>query len=169
MSGFIGEPRISPARKSVEWYTPKWIFDELGISFDLDPSSPHDMETAVPAAKKLTIYDDGLKTQWAGRVWLNPPYGPATGTWMGRMSAHGNGIALVFSRTDASWFQDAMRKATAVLFMAGRVSFVPGRENLHKAGRSGAGTALFAFGEDCANALARMSARGIFLRMDGQL
>ncbi|MCC7544660.1 MAG: hypothetical protein IT506_04135 [Aquabacterium sp.] len=165
MSGLFWEERTHPAHKSVEWYTPAWVFDELGLTFDLDPSSPHDMETAVPAATKYTIFDDGLKKPWFGRVWLNPPYGPMTGVWMARMAEHAEGVALVFSRTDASWCQKSMRKATAMLFMAGRIEFVPGKENQHKKSRCGAGTMLLAFGDECANALERMSARGVFLRV----
>lgn len=165
MSGMFGEQREAPTHKSVEWYTPAWVFDALGLTFDLDPASPHDMETAVPAATKYTVFDDGLKKPWFGRVWMNPPYGPQTGMWVRRMAAHGNGIALVFSRTDASWFQEAMRSATAVLFLAGRVEFVPGLENQHKKSRCGAGTALLAFGVDCANALRNMGDRGVFIEV----
>jgi hypothetical protein len=103
LSGLFGDgvKREVSVHKSVEWYTPAWIFNELGMSFDLDPSSPHNMETAVPATTKYTIFDDGLTKPWFGRVWLNPPYGPETGAWMSRMADHGNGLALVFSRTDA--------------------------------------------------------------------
>ena len=61
-----------------------------------------------------------------------------------------------------------MRSATAVLFMAGRVEFVPGLENQHKKSRCGAGTALLAFGEDCANALKKMGDRGIFIDMSAK-
>lgn len=164
MSGMFGETRQAPTHKSVEWYTPSWVFDALSIDFDLDPSSPHDMETAVPASVKYTVFDDGLKKPWFGRVWMNPPYGPDTGFWIRRMIDHGNGIALVFSRTDASWCQEAMRAATAILFMAGRIDFVPGLENQHKKSRAGAGTVLFAFGGECAIALERLSDRGIFIR-----
>lgn len=163
MSGMIGLGN-SDRRKSVEWYTPAWVFHALGLEFDLDPSSPHDMETPVPAKIKYTIFDDGLKKPWFGRVWMNPPYGPSTGLWMSRLAAHGNGIALVFSRTDAAWCQEAMRQATGMLFMSGRIEFIPGKENQHKAGRSGAGTVMFAFGDECAAALARMADRGVFLR-----
>ena len=166
MSGMIGEKRTHSKHKSVEWYTPAWIFDELGIEFDLDPSSPHDMETSVPAATKYTIFDDGLKKPWFGKVWMNPPYGPDTGYWMKRMIDHGTGIALVFSRTDTEWCHDAMRTATAILFFRGRIDFVPGKENEHKKSRAGAGSILFAFGDECADALSRMSDRGIFIRMD---
>ncbi len=166
MSGSFGEKRNAPKHKSVEWYTPKWIFDELGIAFDLDPASPHDMESMVPAATKYTIFDDGLKKPWFGRVWLNPPYGKETPYWMRRMIDHNNGIALVFSRTDALWCQEAMKAATAMLFMAGRIDFIPGKENQHKKGRAGAGTVMFAFGKTNVSAIGRMSDRGILIHAD---
>lgn len=165
MSGMFGEKRSETNHKSVEWYTPAWIFDELGIDFDLDPSSPHDMETAVPATIKYTVFDDGLSKPWFGRVWMNPPYGKDTGFWMKRFIEHGTGIALVFSRTDTAWFQEAMRSATAVLFLRGRIDFIPGKENQHKRSRAGAGTAMFAFGSECADALSRMRDRGTFIRV----
>lgn len=148
----------------MEWYTPSWIFEDLDLTFDLDPASPHDFTTAVPAITKYTIFDNGLKKPWHGRVWLNPPYGPDTGMWMERMISHGNGIALIFSRTDAKWCQAAMKSANAILFLAGRVAFVPGNENLHKKGRTGAGIILFAFGSECAIALAKMQDKGFFIQ-----
>jgi len=150
--------------KSVEWYTPSWVFDALGISFDLDPSSPFSAETAVPAEVKYTLYDGGLKKPWFGRVWLNPPYGADTPIWMRRMIHHNNGIALVFSRTDTAWRQEAMDACTAMLFVNGRIEFVPGNENRHKKSRCGAGTVLFAFGEESAGALAKLSDKGIYLK-----
>jgi len=163
MSGLIGtEVKRSPV-KSVEWYTPAWIFEALAIDFDLDPSSPHDWETVVPAKEKYTIYDDGLLKPWFGRVWLNPPYGKSTPKWIRRMVKHGNGIALLFSRTDARWCQEAMRAATGILFLSGRVDFIPGNENRHKKSRCGAGTVLFAFGDECAIALSRMKNYGFFI------
>lgn len=164
MDGLFTNKAIAPIKKSVEWYTPKWVFEELGLVFDLDPSSPHDMETAVPASTKYTIFDDGLSRPWFGRVWLNPPYGRDTPFWIRRMIEHGTGVALVFSRTDASWCQDAMKACTAMLFVSGRIEFVPGKENQHKKSRSGAGTVMFAFGNECAIALENMRDRGIFIR-----
>lgn len=162
MSGVIGDPKTK--HKSVEWYTPAWVFERLGVTFNVDPASPHDMETAVPANIKYTVFDDGLNQPWFGRVWLNPPYGKTTGLWMKRMIEHRNGIALVFSRTDAQWFQKAMISASAILFVRGRIEFIPGLENQNKVSRCGAGTAIFAFGEDNADALARLSDRGFFIR-----
>ena len=124
------------------------------------------METAVPAANKYTIFDDGLKKEWFGRVWLNPPYGKDTPFWIRRMIEHGDGVALVFSRTDAAWCQEAMRACTAMLFVNGRIQFTPGLENQHKVSRCGAGTVLFAFGTESAEALKRMSDRGVYIEKD---
>ena len=121
------------------------------------------MESAVPANTKYTVFDDGLKQPWFGRVWMNPPYGRETPLWIQRFIDHGNGIALVFSRTDASWCQSAMKACTSMLFLAGRIDFVPGKENQHKKSRSGAGTVMFAFGEENAIALQRLSDRGIYV------
>lgn len=165
MSGAIGlDPK---AKKSVEWYTPKWIFDAMGIEFDMDPSSPHDHETFVPATKKLTKFDDGLSQLWLGRVWMNPPYGKETGEWMSKFCQHRNGICLVFSRTDAQWFQNALDKCDAVLLLAGRISFIPGHENKHKASRSGAGSAMFACGDECVKAMHKLSDKGHFIDLSG--
>lgn len=168
MSGKFGVAGNGCVPKSVEWYTPAWIFDGLDLTFDVDPCSPLNVETAVPANIKYTTLDDGLAAPWAGRVWLNPPYGKDTRKWMDKMALHGNGIALVFSRTDAAWFQDAMRACTAMLLIAGRISFIPGVENAHKKSRCGAGSALFAWGGDCANALKNISDRGVYIQMTGK-
>jgi len=163
MSGMFGERRNHAQHKSVEWYTPAWIFDALGLEFDLDPASPFDHETPCPAATKYTVFDDGLSKEWFGRVFINPPYGPTTGQWIQRLCAHGDGIALVFSRTDTTWFHEAARSASAILFVSGRIDFIPGHENKHKKARAGAGTVLFAFGRDCARALMNLSDRGLFV------
>ncbi len=160
MSGNIG---TSKSKKSVEWYTPSWVFERLALNFDLDPASPHDMDTAVPAVSKYTIFDDGLSRSWSGCVWLNPPYGKTTPIWMSKMVEHNNGIALVFSRIDAKWFQNALVAASAVLFVSGRIQFVPGIENITKKSRCGAGSAFFAFGDECANALSNLRDRGFFI------
>lgn len=165
MSGLIGTEVERSIIKSVEWYTPSWIFDELGIDFDLDPSSPHDMDSSVPAKTKYTIFDDGLSKEWFGTVWLNPPYGKQTPFWVNRLIDHGTGIALLFSRTDAAWCQEAMKACTSMLFWGGRIQFDPGLENQHKKSRSGAGSVFFAFGNECSNALEKMSDRGIFIKI----
>jgi len=160
---FTNKDAAKNTHKSAEWYTPAWIFEELGLEFDLDPASPHDFDSLVPAKTKYTVFDDGLSKPWFGCVWLNPPYGKSTPFWIRRMIGHNNGIALVFSRTDAAWCQEAMQACRSMLFLSGRIAFIPGIENQHKKGRSAAGTVIFAFGDRCGNALKNMSDRGVYI------
>ena len=64
-------------RKKYEWYTSLDILDrarEVMGDFDLDPASSEMAQSHVNAAKYYTLDDDGLKKDWAGRIWLNPPF-----------------------------------------------------------------------------------------------
>ena len=85
-----------------EYYTAKWIFDGLGLEFDLDPCSPA-IGGNVPAKNKYTIDDDGLVQNWYGLVWMNPPYSRPT-PWIDKFLFHSNGIALVPFTTGKWWF-----------------------------------------------------------------
>lgn len=49
MSGAFGMEREHSKHKSVEWYSPGWVFDGLELTFDVDPCSPFDMETVRTA------------------------------------------------------------------------------------------------------------------------
>lgn len=128
-----------------EWLTPPEIVQALG-PFDLDPCSPI-VRPWDTAARHFTIEDDGLTKSWTGRVWLNPPYGPHTGDWLERLAAHGDGIALIFARTETeAWFRHVWGIATAVMFLEGRLNFhhVTGTRAKQNAG---APSALIAYGE----------------------
>lgn len=144
---------------SDEWYTPLAILDAIGLTYDLDPCAPQlPAASWIPAARRYSLPDDGLVLPWAGRVWLNPPYGAATAAWVRRLAAHGDGVALVFARTDTAWFHAVAQTAHALCFLAGRLTFVPadaasvadGRTN----GNAGAPSLLLAFGDECAEAVA---------------
>jgi hypothetical protein len=106
------------------WLTPPAILRALG-PFDLDPCACHEPRPWPTAAAHYALPDDnGLALPWFGRVWLNPPYGRETGRWLARLADHGSGVALIFARTDTADFQaHVFGKATAVLFLAGRLTF----------------------------------------------
>lgn len=105
-----------------EWLTPPEILRALG-SFDLDPCSPINRPWPT-AAVHFTIVDDGLSREWQGRVWLNPPYGPHTGTWLEKLALHGHGTALIFARTETeAWHRWVWPIATSILFLEGRINF----------------------------------------------
>jgi len=117
----MGEHHSATA-KTVEWLTPPSIVEALG-PFDLDPASPVDRPWDT-AKKHYTIFDDGLSKEWRGKVWMNPPYGQATQFWMRRLAAHGNGIAMIFARTEtAMFFESIWPKASAIFFFEGRINF----------------------------------------------
>ena len=86
---------------SDDYYTPKWIFDALGLHFDLDVASPPH-PTEVQCDRYFTQEDDGLAQPWTGRVWCNPPFSKP-GLWVDRWLDHGNG-ALITVMSKSKWF-----------------------------------------------------------------
>ena len=76
------------------------------------------------ARRHLTVRDDGLKRPWAGRVWLNPPYGEQTARWLERMAGHQDGVVLIYARTETQMFFDHVwGRASGIFFVKGRVCF----------------------------------------------
>ena len=128
------------------WFTPKKFIDALG-PFDFDPctQSFRPFDTAKEHVCE-DLGEDGLAVEWKGKVWMNCPYGKAVPIWLNRLYEHGNGIALVFARTETKWGQEALRKADAVNFIKGRISFIPNEEG-KKSTSAGAPNMLLAYGE----------------------
>jgi DNA N-6-adenine-methyltransferase (Dam) len=79
---------------SDDYYTPRWVFDAMGLTFDLDVCAPPGGIPWIPAARYFTQADDGLAQPWDGRVWMNPPFS-GTGRWVDRFIAHGNGVCII--------------------------------------------------------------------------
>lgn len=157
--GFAHE---STRNETIEWYTPPEIFEALGLHFDLDPCSPGAGLSHVPADAHYTKDDDGLASDWFGTVFVNPPYGVHTPEWMDKIAEHGDGIALVFARTDTAWAQRALRAADCVCFISSRVRFFKGNTT-ERGGTPGAGSMLLAFGPTSAAALEN-SGLGVVMR-----
>jgi hypothetical protein len=78
---------------SDQHFTPKWVFDSLGVVFDLDVASS-DLPNFVPCSNKFTELDDALSKDWFGFIWMNPPYSKP-GIWVQKFLEHNNGIALL--------------------------------------------------------------------------
>jgi hypothetical protein len=128
-----------------EWLTPPHIIESL-CKFDLDPCSPVNRPWSM-ALNHFTEIDDGLSQQWHGRVWCNPPYGKETFKWLDKLHRHGNGIALIFARTETIGFHEQIwNKADAVFFFKGRLAFhyVDGR----KGDVANAPSCLVAYGKE---------------------
>ncbi len=138
-----------------EWYTPSEYIEaarELLGTIDVDPASSEIANATVKASSYFSVDDDGLVKDWAGKVWLNPPYAqPAIHHFMqkavdefeaGRME---EGVALTHNYTDTKWFHLAAKCASAICFTRGRIGF------LSPEGKKAAptqGQAFFYFGEN---------------------
>ena len=146
---------------SVEWWTPPEIFTTLGLEFDIDVSAPEGGVSWIPAKTYFTEEMDGLKQDWYGTVWMNPPYGKFTPDWMEKFIEHGDGIALVFARTDTKWFQEHCVRADALLFGKGRLAFY---KNGEKGGNAASGSLFVACGEKSVEAL-KNSNLGFFVEL----
>jgi hypothetical protein len=149
------EPSIG---ETSEWYTPREIFDALGLTFDLDPAHPgkDNLYCCVPARQIYTKADDGLRQPWRGLVWLNPPFGARRGQvpWLKKFFAHGNGIALCAARTSADWFHEIVfPDAELLLFPDGKTKFYRADGSIGK--EPGTGVVLIGAGKIACDALRR--------------
>lgn len=144
-----------------EWLTPPDILEALG-PFDLDPCAP--IVRPWPMAKEhYDISQDGLSLPWHGFVWCNPPYGRHNIVWLERMAEYGNGIALIFARTEtAMFYKHVWPAATSLLFLHGRLHFhyVDGSR---AKGNCGGPSVLIAYGEEASSRLQTSGLDGTFV------
>jgi hypothetical protein len=159
----MGDKLALPAttRETERWLTPRWVLDPLG-RFDLDPCAAPDWPTADEMYTPET-HGDGLSLPWFGRVWMNPPYGSAMTAWLEKMAQHGNGITLIFARTDTAAFHDYVwPHADALLFLRGRITFL--RPDLSApSANSGAPSVLLAYGDQNADLLRTCGLAGHYI------
>lgn len=88
------------------WATPQEFFDRVNkvFKFDLDVC-------ALPENAKCERFfspeDDGLKQDWSGVCWMNPPYSREIAQWVEKASETAKAghtvVALLPSRTDVGW------------------------------------------------------------------
>lgn len=149
-------------KTTVEWLTPPELVKKLG-EFDLDPCTPIH-PPFVHAKKNFNIEDDGLSKEWFGRVYMNPPYGRGMERWIEKLKRHGNGIALIFARTETKcFFNHIWDDAHAVLFVKGRIRFfnLEGKQT----GTPGAPSVFIAYNSFNARKLEKSGIEGKFIRL----
>lgn len=132
-----GTPYMAKAG-TTEWTTPKNLFDQLWEEvggFDLDPACRPEHYTArrvlsaggfifVPPDHLTSlgprVLSDGLKQDWFGKVYCNPPWGLALRKWVPYAIDQvnkGNAsliVMLVPATTDTQWWQQHVM--TGVLY-----------------------------------------------------
>ena len=108
------------------WETPQNLFNKLNdeFHFTLDVC-------ALPQTAKCKEYYtpeiDGLKQEWEGICWMNPPYGRQIGIWLKKAyeeSLKGiTVVCLIPSRTDTKYWHDYCMKSSEIRFVKGRLKF----------------------------------------------
>ncbi len=142
----IGGHTLPNKGQTNDWITPKSLLQKLD-KFDLDPCQSLTQPWPC-AARGYTINDNGLALPWSGRVFCNPPYGDECWPFLEKLAIHGNGIALVFARTETKFFQlHVWDKADAILFIDGRLTFYMPDGTKGK-GNSGGPSVLIAYGKE---------------------
>jgi hypothetical protein len=144
----------------IEWLTPPDLVKKLG-EFDLDPCCPVN-PPFVHAKANYTILDNGLKKEWHGRVFCNPPYDRNLYLWLDKLKKHNNGIAVLFARTETKlFFENVWNDARGILFVKGRIKFyhVSGEQG----GTPGAPSVIIAYGANNAEALKISGIEGKYL------
>lgn len=153
----------SATMRTDEWLTPPEIIRALG-DFDLDPCSPINRPWDT-AGTHYTLIDDGLHCDWSGRVWLNPPYSREAEKWLKKLADHGNGIALIFARTETeAFFREVWRRATSVLFIEGRLYFYK-VDGTRASANAGAPSVLIAYDQYNSEILERSTIKGKFIKL----
>jgi hypothetical protein len=138
---------------SDEWYTPKYIFDDLKVEFDMDVCSPGKGKAYTPAKHHVTLpQENGLEIDWKGFIWCNPPYGKKNQDWYKKFYDHGNGLAfLTLAQMPTSKFVSLLGKIDAILIYHKRVHLIDGTTGKRK--NSPGGSMLVAMGEKALEAI----------------
>jgi phage N-6-adenine-methyltransferase len=114
------------------WATPQDFFDKLNAFFKFDTDV-----CAVPENAKCHNYftpaQDGLKQDWAGVCWMNPPYGRGIGAWVAKAyrEARLNGstvVCLLPARVNTRWWHDYCMKGE-ITYIKGRLKFGDARDS----------------------------------------
>ena len=112
--------------KSDAWETPQDFFNALDRVFHFDLDVCATPENAK-CERFFTSDDDGLKQDWQGTCWMNPPYGREISKWVQKAyeSAKQNGatiVCLLPARVDTRWWHDYCSKGET-FFVRGRLKF----------------------------------------------
>ncbi len=147
--------------KTDEWYTPAWVFEAMGSTFDLDVAAP-ESGAHIPATDwcRAALTKHSVPFKWRGFVWMNPPFGGRNGyrPWAKKFIAHGNGVALAPNRTGAPWWQEFARECDSLLFVTPKIKFL--RPDGSEGKSPGYGSVLMAIGTQGNQALERAGANG---------
>jgi phage N-6-adenine-methyltransferase len=112
--------------------TPKYLFRYLDnfFHFEIDPCDSGNNWLGLTYTFTKGMHFDGLKQEWNGSTFVNPPYGNENeNTWIAKgfqqYGKHGKTIFFLLpAKTESNWFSSLMINADIIIFPRPRVSFV---------------------------------------------
>jgi phage N-6-adenine-methyltransferase len=127
------KPHVANNSGDNEWYTPKPYIEAARAvmgAIDIDPASSEEANKVVKAERIYTAEDNGLKHDWAGRLWCNPPYASElVGKFIDKLvesvesGAVTEALVLVNNATETRWFARLASVSAFLCFPTGRVKF----------------------------------------------
>ena len=118
--------KVHFSSKTDEWSTPPDLFAKLDaeFGFTVDVCATRD-NAKCPLYYSPQI--DGLRMEWRGVCWMNPPYGRQIKKWVQKayMSSLQGAtvVCLLPARTDTSWWHNYIKRAHEIRFIRGRLKF----------------------------------------------
>lgn len=113
--------------KKDDWNTPQNLFDRLNeeYSFNLDPCC---FKETAKCKDYFTPLEDGLKQDWFGNVFMNPPYGRDIKHWVKKAKDESEKnncvvVCLLPARTDTRWWHEYCMKSSEIKLCNKRLSF----------------------------------------------
>ena len=105
------------------WATPQDLFDKYDeiYRFETDVCA---LPENAKCKRFFTPEMDGLKQEWTGVCWCNPPYGRQIGKWVAKAcKSFATVVMLLPARTDTKWFHDYCLPYGKIEFLRGRLKF----------------------------------------------
>jgi phage N-6-adenine-methyltransferase len=115
-----------------DWETPHELFNLFNseYNFTLDVCASNEN---TKCNNYYTKEIDGLKQQWNGTCWMNPPYGRNIGLWIEKAYSETQKnpeitvVCLLPARTDTIVWHQYIFPFAEVRFIKGRINFVGGK------------------------------------------
>lgn len=121
--------RLMFTSKTDLWETPQDLFEKLNSIFHFETDVCALSENAK-CERYYTPDVDGLKQEWRGVCWCNPPYGRQIGRWVEKAAkSDATVVMLLPARTDTKWFHEFVLPIGEITFLRGRLRFGGSKEN----------------------------------------
>lgn len=127
------KPKVTHNSGDKEWYTPESYIAAATMvmeQIELDPASSKEANAVVKANRFYTKKENGLKQNWRGTVWMNPPYNSSlVGKFVEKLATSvesrkvTEAIVLVNNATETKWFARLAVLSSFFCFPTGRIKF----------------------------------------------